>query len=79
MSHENDRLWDVKEAAAFMGVSRSWVYHRAEIGQLPHLRVGGLLRFEAEVLKAFVRQDRVSATYAISRSQERTPTKIATR
>jgi len=32
-------------------VSRSWVYHRAGSRATSHLRVGGLLRFDAEVVR----------------------------
>jgi excisionase family DNA binding protein len=51
-----DGLWDANDVAGYLKVSRSWVYHRAEAGQLPHLRVGGLLRFDAEVVRAFARR-----------------------
>jgi excisionase family DNA binding protein len=64
---EKPKLWDVNDVAQFLSVSRSWIYQRAEQGLLPHLRVGNLLRFEPDVLREFVRRDRVSATYAISR------------
>ena len=60
-------LWDVNEVAAFMRVSRSWVYQRVEAGLIPHLRLGGLVRFEPEAIKKFVRHDRVSATHVIAR------------
>lgn len=46
-----DRLWDVKDVARYLKVSRSWVYHRAEAGLLPHRRVGGLLRFEPDKIR----------------------------
>lgn len=48
-------LWDANDVAAFLKVSRSWVYHRAESGELPHLRVGGLLRFEPVSILAYAR------------------------
>jgi excisionase family DNA binding protein len=53
-----DSLWDASDVARYLKVSRSWVYHRAEAGELPHLRVGGLLRFDAEVVRAFARKKR---------------------
>ena len=43
---DSDRLWNVSDVARYLGVSKSWVYHRAEAGLLPYRRVGGLLRFE---------------------------------
>jgi hypothetical protein len=52
---EGDRsaLWNAKDVAAFLKVSRSWVYHHAEAGLLPCLRVGALLRFDPGVVRAF--------------------------
>ena len=51
----HDRLWDTNDVAAYLKVSRSWVYHRAEAGQLPCVRVGGLLRFDPEAIRASAR------------------------
>src|SRR5882672_3266755 len=45
-----DGLWDANDVARYLKVSRSWVYHRAEAEQLPHLRVGGLLRFDPAMI-----------------------------
>jgi excisionase family DNA binding protein len=50
-----ERLWDANDVAAHLNVSRSWVYHRAESGELPCLRVGGLLRFEPEAVRSYAR------------------------
>jgi excisionase family DNA binding protein len=47
-----DGLWDANDVAAYLKVSRSWVYHRAEAGQLPCVRVGGLLRFDPGAIRA---------------------------
>jgi excisionase family DNA binding protein len=64
---EHFPLWDVIQVAEFMNVSRSWVYQRVEAGLLPHVRLGGLVRFEPEAVKKFVRHDRLSATSVIQR------------
>ena len=45
-------LWTVADVAVFLQASRSWVYHRAESGLLPCLRIGGLLRFSPEAVRA---------------------------
>ena len=50
-----DELWDANDAARYLKVSRSWVYQRAESGLLPCLHVGGLVRFDPEVVRAFAR------------------------
>ena len=52
---ERQGLWTTKEVAAFLRVSRSWVYHQAEAGLLPCLRVGSLLRYEPEAIRRFAR------------------------
>jgi len=46
-------LWTVADVAAYLRVSRSWVYHRAEAGLLPCLRVGALLRFDPEKIRTY--------------------------
>jgi excisionase family DNA binding protein len=59
-------LWTVADVAAYLCASRSWVYHRAENGELPCLRVGGLLRFDPAAIKAFVRGERHVETHVLA-------------
>jgi excisionase family DNA binding protein len=47
-------LWDANDVARYLKVSRSWVYHRAELGLLPCVRIGALLRFEPAKVQQFV-------------------------
>lgn len=61
MSSSPDSLWDASDVASFLKVSRSWVYQHAESGDLPHRRVGGLLRFEPEAIRAYVRGEKPQA------------------
>lgn len=58
--NDNASLWDAKDVAVFLKVSRSWVYHRAEAGLLPCVRVGSLLRFDPEVIRRLVRATTVA-------------------
>jgi excisionase family DNA binding protein len=51
----DDALWDANDVARYLKVSRSWVYHRAESGLLPHLRIGGLLRFAPDEIRHYAR------------------------
>src|SRR5450755_847313 len=51
-SSHSDGLWDANDVAGFLKLSRSWVYHRAEAGLLPSIRVGGLLRFDPIAIRA---------------------------
>jgi len=48
-------LWDVRDVARYLKASVSWVYKAAERGELPSLRVGGLLRFDPGAVRAFAR------------------------
>ncbi len=49
-----DTLWTANDVARYLKVSRSWVYHRAESGQLPYLRVGALIRFQPDEIRSLV-------------------------
>jgi excisionase family DNA binding protein len=51
-------LWDAKDVATFLKVSRSWVYQRAEAGELPCVRIGALLRFDPEKIRAYGRGEK---------------------
>ncbi len=46
-------LWDVRDVAQYLKASISWVYKAAERGELPCMRIGGLLRFDARAVRAF--------------------------
>jgi predicted DNA-binding transcriptional regulator AlpA len=52
-------LWNPADVAAFLQVSRSWVYQKAEAGLLPVIRLPGssLLRFDPDTVRAFARGD----------------------
>jgi excisionase family DNA binding protein len=63
MNSSNDRpppsqpegLWSAIDVARYLKVSKSWVYHHAESGELPCIRVGPLVRFEPEAIRSFAR------------------------
>jgi len=50
-----DTLWDARDVARYLKTSRSWVYQKAEAGLMPSLRIGGLLRFEPDAVRAWAR------------------------
>lgn len=52
---EAEGLWDANDVARFLKTSRSWVYQRAQAGQLPCLKIGGLLRFEPAAIRSFIK------------------------
>ena len=53
-SPDESRLWDANDVARFIGASRSWVYHQAEAGRLPCIRLLGFLRFAPQAVRSFV-------------------------
>jgi len=57
-------LWTANDVAQYLKVSRSWVYHRAESGELPHVRVGALLRFQPNAIRAYAEQSSLSPARA---------------
>jgi excisionase family DNA binding protein len=49
-----ESMWDVKETARYFKASKSWVYKQHEKGSLPAVRLGGLLRFRPDDVRAYV-------------------------
>jgi hypothetical protein len=49
-----DTLWDANDVAAFLKVSRSWVYHRAKCRQVPHVRAC-VIPFESASVLTYAR------------------------
>jgi excisionase family DNA binding protein len=47
------RLWRVQDVAKALGMSRTWVYEKAESGELPSLHLGGALRFDPEAIRSY--------------------------
>jgi excisionase family DNA binding protein len=54
-SRQDEGLWDARDVARYLKVSRSWVYQHAEDGTLPSVRIHGLRRFVPEQIRAFAR------------------------
>jgi excisionase family DNA binding protein len=61
-----ESLWDARDVARYLKASRSWVYQQAEAGLLPSLRIGGLLRFNPEAVRAWA-QGRPAQVIAMRR------------
>jgi excisionase family DNA binding protein len=54
------RLYDVKQAGVFLGVSVWTVQELIWRGDLPHIRVGRLIRLDLRDLDSFITQNRTS-------------------
>ena len=50
-----ETLWTVKEVCAYLQASRAWVYKNAEGGTLPCIHLGGFVRFDPVVVRAWVK------------------------
>jgi excisionase family DNA binding protein len=48
-------LWDARDAARFLKCSTSYIYKAAERDRLPSVRVGRMLRFNPDAVRAFAR------------------------
>jgi excisionase family DNA binding protein len=48
-----EALWDANDVAAYLKVSKTWVYQRVEAGLIPYHRIGGLVRFEPDAIREF--------------------------
>jgi excisionase family DNA binding protein len=49
-----ETLWGVMDVARYLRTSRSWTYKAVERGVLPVVRIGRLVRFRPEDIRAFV-------------------------
>jgi excisionase family DNA binding protein len=48
-----ESLWTAADVARFLSASQSFVYKAAEAGKLPCLRIGAMLRFDPQAVRAF--------------------------
>lgn len=55
---DDETLWEPEDVARFLRMSRSWVYHAAQRGELPCLRISRMLRFEPAAIRAWAKGDR---------------------
>ena len=46
----------VKDVAEILKVSRRLIYQLVQIGEIPHFRVGGAVRFEPHALSSWLRE-----------------------
>jgi excisionase family DNA binding protein len=66
-----ERLWTVRDVAAFLQVSTSYVYKAAERGEVPCRRVGALLRFVPAEVRAWALGEPVSGARIASAPGDR--------
>lgn len=59
-----ESLWDANDVAQHLKCTRKTVYNMAEGGRLPCVRIGGLLRFLPERIRAVTRGEIPAPTQA---------------
>ena len=52
-------LLSVKDAAAYLGMSKDWVYERLK-ALVPHVKIGGALKFRREDLDRYIASQTVA-------------------
>tara|TARA_Y100000593_G_C4292296_1_gene328883 strand:+ start:1143 stop:1382 length:240 start_codon:yes stop_codon:yes gene_type:complete len=64
------QLLSLSQAANYLKMSRSWLYHQVEVRAIPHIRLGSAIRFDLEALHQWLEQRNVSAR--VTRKPEET-------
>jgi excisionase family DNA binding protein len=49
----SEALWTVKETAAYLRMSQSWVYHQIQAGTLPYCKIGCAVRFVPDQVRQY--------------------------
>lgn len=58
---EKRGAWSASELAELLGCSGKHIYALAKTGRMPHLRIGGMIRFDPRVTAAWLRERCVAA------------------
>lgn len=53
---ENEPLWTVDETAKFLNMSKNWVYRRTEAGEIPHGKLGRVIRYSPARIREYAAQ-----------------------
>ena len=52
------RLMTIEELMDFLNVKKNWVYQHTFTGELPHYKLGALLRFDIEEITEWLKSQR---------------------
>ena len=61
MSDDGSRLLNIAEVSKILGLSESWVRQRVASNDIPHIRLGGGIRFLENDLTEWIHSHKVSA------------------
>ncbi|MEM2960087.1 MAG: helix-turn-helix domain-containing protein [Candidatus Bathyarchaeia archaeon] len=51
-----EEIMDIEEAAAYLGISKMWLYKACREGHIPHVRFGNKYRFHKATLDEWMRE-----------------------
>ena len=51
-----EKAWDMTETAAYLGVSKTWLYGKLQSGEVPGHKLGGLWRIYPSELQRYLEQ-----------------------
>ena len=74
MRQPRERLWDIEDVASYLGIPLSSVYKmtaRRSRNPIPHLKVGGRLRFRKADIDAWLELWAVTPTETLARARRR--------
>jgi excisionase family DNA binding protein len=58
----NEPLWTVEETAKFLNMSKNWVYRRTESGEIPHGKLGRVIRYSPARIREYAAQLHAAAS-----------------
>ena len=59
--YEEDIIFDVEKLADYLRVSKSWIYERTSLKEIPHLKIDGHLRFRKQDIDKWLKAYNVPA------------------
>jgi excisionase family DNA binding protein len=53
-SSSEDRMFDVKDLSDYLRVSRSWIYQRTRLNEIPHFKIDGQVLFKKSKINEWI-------------------------
>ena len=60
-ARNEDIIFDLKGLCEYLSVSEQWVYNRVHLKEIPHLKIGGVLRFQKKQIDKWLNSFNVPA------------------
>ena len=61
---DNNGYLTLGEAAKIMRVSTAWLYRKCKAGIVPHIRIGGMIRFTRKDIDTWINSQKVKGSPA---------------